>query len=269
MINFVVYSHSSYSDILQIQTDYITKDSDVILLIDKNDIISDSVYGKYKKVIFYDSNDTYPVRLLKSISQINSDYILLIHDIDILIKYDENILTSFQQFLIENNFDRVDLKYTDKINYNSKIINVDLSQKVSEWKIINKSEIGDNIVLVEQNDINNYIYNVNPSIWKKNSLIKILEKFPYKNYRTIEEIDVQQFAKDFKVFKMFSNEKLNCGYFQCLPLFVFLHISHNGKLLSLNDNFKTIYGQSYSNVSQEYIKIVENYNLKKSKKWIN
>ena len=164
---------------------------------------------------------------------------------------------------MDNNFDRVDLKYTDKINYNSQIVNI------SDWQNINKNEIGDNLVLVEQNDINNYIYNVNPSIWKKNTLIKILENFPHKNYRTIEEIDVQNFAKNFKVFKMYSNKKIDCGYFQCLPIFVFLHISHSGKLLPLNDDFKTIYGQSYNHISQEYIEIINKYKLKNSNKWTN
>ena len=108
---------------------------------------------------------------------------------------------------------------------------------------------------------------MNPSIWKRESFIDLLSNFKHKNYRTIEDMDVQMYSKKFKIFKMFSNKKLDCGYFQCLESFVFLHISHNGKLLPLNMNFVTVYGQSYSDISNEYIKIVEKYDLINSNKW--
>ena len=81
-------------------------------------------------------------------------------------------------------------------------------------------------------------------------------------------MDVQLFSKQFKIFKLTANTKKLCGYFNCVDGFQFLHISHSGKLLPLNKNFVTTYGQSYIDISDEYIKIVDKYNLTKSNKWI-
>ena len=49
---------------------------------------------------------------------------------------------------------------------------------------------------------------------------------------------------------------------------MFLHISHSGKLLPLTNDFVTVYGQSYADVSEKYIDIVNKYDLKSSTKWI-
>jgi hypothetical protein len=266
MVNFVVYSHSSYVEVLEIQSDYVSKNTRATLVIDKNDLDLNHIYEKFDKVIFYDSIDTYPVRLSKSISQIDSEYILLIHDIDILLNYNVQILESLQQFLIDNDFDRIDLKYTPKktegLNY-IVIQNTNDEIKYEKVETINN----ENYCLVGQTDPSNYIYNVNPSIWKRESLIDIMNKFPQKNYRTIEDFEVQNYSKKFKVFKIYSQDYLKCGYFECVDFFVFLHISHTGKLLPFNNSFTTVYGQSYIDIKDEYEKIINKYNLKNSKKW--
>jgi hypothetical protein len=266
MVNFVVYSHSSYVEVLEIQSDYVSKNTRATLLIDKNDLDLNHIYEKFDKVIFYDSIDTYPVRLSKSISQIDSEYILLIHDIDILLNYNVQILESLQQFLIDNYFDRIDLKHTPKktegLNY-IVIQNTGDEIKYEKVETINN----ENYCLVGQKDPSNYIYNVNPSIWKRESLIDIMNKFPQKNYRTIEDFEVQNYCKKFNIFKIYSQNNLKCGYFECVDFFVFLHISHTGKLLPFNNSFTTVYGQSYVDIKDEYEKIINKYNLKNSKKW--
>lgn len=266
MVNFIVYSHSSYIEILEIQADYISKNTSATLIIDKNDLDLNRIYEKFDKVIFYDSSDTYPVRLSKSLSQINSEYILLIHDIDILLNYNIEILKSLQKFLIDNSFDRIDLKYTPKkgdgLNYRI-IQNINDEIKYEKIETINH----ENYYLIGQEDPTNYIYNVNPSIWKRESLIDIMNKFPQKNYRTIEDFEVQTYSKKFNVFKIYSQNNLKCGYFECVDFFVFLHISHTGRLLPFNNSYTTVYGQSYIDIKDEYEKIINKYNLKNSKKW--
>jgi hypothetical protein len=254
--------------VLKIQSNYINKELKATLLIDKNDLSIDYLYDNFEKVIFYDSSDTYPVRISKSLSQIDSDYVLLLHDIDILLKYDLGVLEFLQTFLINNQYDRIDLKYTPKIN--GELI-YEIIRNGENNVIIEKTDLVEDgeYYLISQNDETNYIYNVNPSIWKKNVIIDIMEKFPHKNYRTIEDPDVQVYCKKFNIFKIYSKNQLLCGYFECVDFFVFLHISHSGKLLPLNNSFTTVYGQSYNDVKDDYIKIVNEHNLKQSTKWIH
>lgn len=269
MINYIVYGNTDYLDVLQIQTDYMVRRGHLTLFLNSNTLELTDLYSKYDKIIYYDGNDQYAKRLLTCFESIEDDYFLFIHDIDVLLDVDIKTIERFYSFLAVNNFDRIDLKYTDKINSNALMIKTDDNLDVTEWLAVFENEITDGIYLIKQDDPKDYIYNVNPSIWKKDSFVKLLSSFKDKNYRTIEEMDVQNFAKQFKVFKMHSKIKIDCGYFQCLDIFKFLHISHSGKLLPLNSSFTTVYGQPYKDVSNEYIKIVDKYNLKKSKKWIN
>ena len=99
-------------------------------------------------------------------------------------------------------------------------------------------------------------------------VLGLLNTFPNKTYRNIEGTDVQRYISNLLVYKLFTNKPVNCGYFQCLGIFKYLHISHSGKLLLLNDKYETEYGQSYSDISDEYVSIVTKYNLKFSNKWV-
>lgn len=250
-MNFIIYSNSSYLDVLQIQTDYITKNNnDVILFIDNNNLDLSEIYNKYKEVIFYNENDTYATRVLSCLKQIKYDYFVFIHDIDILLDYNKNVLFDLYNTAKEYNYDRIDLKYSNKL----------LDNKIR----FNNS----GLYIIPQTNPSDYIYNVNPSIWKKNSFIEILENFKHKTYRTIEDMDVQNFCVKYKIFKLYSETFLKCGYFECVDIFKFLHISHNGKLLPLNKTYTTVYGQPYTDIKDEYLDIVDKYNLTYSPKWI-
>ena len=55
-INYIVYGHTSYLDVLEIQTDYICSHGDVILFINSNDLGLDYLYDKYTRVIFYNDS---------------------------------------------------------------------------------------------------------------------------------------------------------------------------------------------------------------------
>lgn len=267
MINYIVYGNTDYLDVLEIQTDYIIGCGNVTLFLNNNDLDLEILTSKYDKVIYYDNGDTYSKRLLSCIQQIDEDYFLLLHDIDILLNVDNIMIKKFYDFLRVNNFDRIDLKHSDN-KISNLIVEYNSNKKPIEWGIKLSEELTDDVYLIKQDNPYDFIYNVNPSIWKRDSLIKLLSNFTHKNYRTIEEMDVQLFSKQFKIFKLTSNSKKLCGYFNCVDGFQFLHISHSGKLLPLNENFVTTYGQSYVDVSDEYVKIVNKYNLTKSNKWI-
>ena len=258
MTNFCVYSHTDYIDILRIQTDYVFKASFptvesllppgvrgyMTLFINKCDYDEHAdIFLHYDRVVFYDDTKPYASRLLECLNQITDKYILLIHDIDILLNIDYNTVNQFYRFLEDNSYDRVDLKYTNNF----------WSPLVVEWP-------DHDIRLVKNDNIGDYIYNVNPSIWNRESFIKMLNIFPDKTYRDIECHDVQVFCqKNFNTFRLNSSNLVRCGYFACVPQFQFLHISHGGKLLPLNSSFITHDGQSYADIKDIYIDILQKY----------
>jgi len=267
MINYIVYGNTDYLDVLEIQTDYMCGRGNVTLFLNRNNLNLENLTSKFNRVIYYNNEDTYAKRLLTCILQMKDDYFLLLHDIDILLNVNDEMIKNFYDFLRVNNFDRVDLKHSDN-KISNLIIEYNPNKPAIEWDTKISEELTDGIYLIKQENPNDFIYNVNPSIWKRSSFIKLLNNFTHKNYRTIEEMDVQLFAKQFNIFKLFSNTKKLCGYFNCIDGFQFLHISHSGKFLPLNENFVTTYGQPYTDISDEYTKIVNKYNLTKSNKWI-
>jgi hypothetical protein len=270
MINYIVYGNTDYLDVLKIQTDYIFGDKHLTLFINTNNKDLEKLYEKYDRVIFYDDTQSYPDRISSCLKKVDYEYFVFTHDIDILLSVNKKTINKLHNFLKYHNFDRIDLKYCDKFDNNSLIIEYSDDKNVDNWdRGVNHKNIGDGLFLIKQDDVNNYIYNVNPSIWKRETMITIFDKFKEKNYRTIEELDVQIFSKKYVIFKLFSKNYLNCGYFKCLDLYKFLHITHNGKFLPLNENYTTVYGQSYYDIKDEYLEIVNKYNLKNTTKWIN
>jgi hypothetical protein len=57
-----------------------------------------------------------------------------------------------------------------------------------------------------------------------------------KPYRAIEDTEMQLYCQRFNIFKMWSQTKVHAGYFHTTPLFVFLHLTHGGKLPPQDSN---------------------------------
>jgi hypothetical protein len=249
-VNFVVYSHSTFLDILQIQTDHIEGKGHLTLLIDHNDKDLSEYYNRYDNVIFYDSNLPYGRKLLSCIEQLEFDYFVLIHDNDILLHYDNTTVLELIAFLRGNDYDRVDFQLA--YDYDSSHELVD----------------DNNLYLIKSDNTDTwnkgYIYNVNPSIWKRDALIDILTRYQDREYRTIEAHEVQVYCLKFNVFKLYAKKRYRCGYFTCLEPFRFLHITHSQKLFSP----QTIPSEDSIDIIEDYYKIVDKYNLRASDKWI-
>lgn len=266
MINYIVYSNSSYLDILQIQTDYIAGKGNVTLFIDDNNKDLDYIYKNYKDVIFYKESEPYAERLFNCLQKYNHEYFLLIHDIDILLGTDDVKLVSILDYMKLNKIDRVDLKHSE-LYASSSIIDI-TKDSFNEWLKIESDKISDGLYMVKQENPSNYIYNVNPSFWLKSTLMDITGKFKNKSYRNIEDSDVQWYSTNFNIYRLYTTDYKKCGYYNCTDVFVFLHISHNGRFLPLNDTTTTVYGQSYEDIKLPYFDMVNKYELKKSDKWI-
>jgi len=244
VINYMIYSHSTFIDILKIQIDYISGNGHLTLCIDKNDLDLEHIYNKFDNVVFYDSNQTYGQKLLSCIKQVDHEYILLMHDIDILYDIDKTKVLELQNFLIENKYDRVDFQLA--YDFDS-----------THYDTINDDDLY--LIKSSNTDTRNkgYIYNVNPSIWKRETLETILDKFSHLDYRTIEQDSVQEFSSQFNIFKLYSKVRYNCGYFTCLAPFKYLHITHSRVLFNPN----TLPTEDSKDVIDEYNKIIKKYNL--------
>lgn len=237
MINYIVYSHSEFHDILKIQTDYLSDISNKILLIDKNDSDLTHIYSKYKDVIYYDDSLPYASRLL-SLKELDLEYILFIHDIDIVIKRNDDFINRLPSIMDNNKIDRIDLQWHNQ-NHNIH------TERIS---------ISNDCLLIKQENINKYIYNVNPSIWRISVFMDIMDKFRNESYRTIEVV-TQSYCSQFRIFKLWNDTYVNCGWFPCLPFFQFMHITHGGKLLPFNNSINNL---NYD-IHIEYEKIRDNY----------
>jgi hypothetical protein len=220
------------------------------LMIDRNDRDLDDIYEKYKRVVYYDDSEEYSSRVLTGLKQIEDDYILFIHDNDILLETKDDVVEELYAMARENRWDRVDLKHTPCPNFGGDIV------------------FRDGLRLVLQTDPNNYIYNVNPSIWKRESFVELFTNHPNRSYRDVEGHDVQNFCLlRYRVWKMDGPHNLRHGYYNSHPFFRYLHITHGGRFLRMNLENMTPYGQSYVDVVEEYQEIVDKYKLKESTKW--
>ena len=237
MIPYIVYSHSEFLDALLTQTYYLKSYDNKILLINKSDEDLTDLYSNYKQVVFYDDKLPYASRLL-SLSELNLDYALFIHDIDVVINRDDSIIEHLLEKMMELGMDRVDLQYQNirrTHNTTGELIDIELKptgnttlQMPFWWETSEDLRF----YLTKQDDVNHYIYNVNPSIWKISTFMEVMSEFKNETYRSIEGPSTQEFCKRYRIYKLYGPHIL-CGGMGCLPFFQFIHITHGGKLLPL------------------------------------
>jgi len=247
-LRYVTYSHSDYLDVLQIHADHIKKEKKKTLLINKCEV-PETISCLYDQIIFYDDALPYASRLYTGVADIEEDFFILMHDNDILLSKSDKLhmlATVFQH----RKMDRLDLKHTPLRNV-SDFININYEYElVRQHYFKNHPKMG-----------TNYVYNVNPSIWKKQALLETMKEFHNLGYREIEQEAVQKFCSKKNFYEIHCpNQKIrHAGHFLCSDIFVFLHITHGGKFLPKDGT--NVYGQSYRDVANEYKAIINRYNL--------
>ena len=253
MIHYVVYTHTDFLDICKIQTEYLSGVSKS-LLINKNNLEIEDIYSKYENIIFYDDSLPYASRLceldkLKDMFK----YILLTHDIDIVLKKDDTTLDKVISLMDEHDMTRVDLQIDWENNWIDNRININTGEVNGEMK--------DNDIFLTLNRKGYYQYNVNASIWNLNDFLSVIIQFKELTYRSIESSSELQakLRDEYRVYKLYTNEnnRRGCGYFVLLDFYQYLHITHGGHLIPLD---KTGQHNSLSDFAhEEYKKIVDNF----------
>jgi len=105
----VIYSYSEYNDVLDIATKFLKSYKNKILLID-NKFKNTEYENEYINIINYDGTKPYGTRLL-NLKNITDEVILFMHETDVLIKYDFNILNNLKQYIIDNKIDKIELQH--------------------------------------------------------------------------------------------------------------------------------------------------------------
>lgn len=248
-LKYVLYTHSEYFDILKINLEF-SKNLDKILFINKNHNISLDLISDFEKIIYYDDSLPYAERIFTCLNQIENEFILFSHDIDIPLSFDVEKLNGLIEFMNKNDIDRVDLQ-----------------QDVPSFTDVNKQQSKknlkyDELILIKNENPNTYIYNVNPSIWKKTSFIEIMNIYKKESYRSIELSSIQTFCTQYNIFKCHHNNSVRLGWFFVTPIFKYLHITHNGHLLPENQKSNTL----DNDTNMIYQKIIDEFNLKNQKR---
>jgi len=234
----VIKTHSDYSYLWPIIDDYIENIKlKKILFYDK----SENLPKNFDQYIEYDQQKTYMQRLTHLTDIVKEDYILLIHDVDIIINLDENLLEKYFVFMKEK-----------KVGY--------LKLHLSVSKDILKK--GDLVLANLKNKcIANHVipYDVTPAIWVKKTLNMISKKFPNLSYRDAENtLEFQNFfINNISCYSL--DKKSNLKIIYCRNLcfskeFNFLHITTKGKF--------TYPEEVYMDNKKEFLKIREKYKLK-------
>lgn len=202
MFSILIYTHSDYFDILPIQLEYFEKlEANVYLL-------SNEAYSCPYKTILYDSAKPYASRLITGIEQINDDYIIVTHENDILIRFNEDFIKDIIR-VMQDEIDSVEVKHDPR---GSGAIPVN-----AETSILKKTE---------------YFYNVQPTIWKRERLLQMLRTFPERVYRTIEHDDVQKYmAENYRTYTLSCKNPIQSIWHKLPPEYCYLHLTSRLMLL--------------------------------------
>ena len=264
----VTYSHSDYTDILQIHADYISHKKNKTLIIDTDDI-PHSIKDVYDRIIYYDDTLPYASRILNSVKQIDDERFLLMHDTDILLRVDSDKMEQLLHLCTKHGMDRLDLQVgLDPSLFIDRLVNGVFYTAESIKKKTAYVTVDDECKLIKQVYFRNhplmgssYLYNVNPSIWNKQSLLRIMEQFSHLDYRSIERDVVQKFCDDLSIYKIGIDNFISCGHFDCADFFTFFHITCQGKLVPFDNDHRDKYGCSYESVAPQYQQIINKYKL--------
>ena len=236
-LTLVIKTHSDYSYLWPIIDDYIENIKLKKLLFHNK---TENLPKNFDQYIEYDDKKIYMERLNHLTDSVKEDYILLIHDIDIIINLDENLLERYFLFMKEEKVDCLNLH----ISVGKEILEKE-DLVICNLKFPNKSNHASP-------------YDVSPSVWKKVSLKKMTENFSYLSYRDGEnDKNLQNFIREhISYFCIDKKSNININYCRNLCFskeFNFLHITTQGKF--------TYPVSVYMDNEKKFLEIKEKYNL--------
>ena len=231
-----IYTHSDYFDILQIQLDYFQrnlKDSPVKIYVFSNKVYDSCIY----ETLLYDDSLPYASRLLQCLEKIQCEYMLIIHDNDILLKYNQEIIDSCVFVMKEYTIDSLELK---QFQYKTPLCELII---LTETLFLNRKTQG-------------FIYSVQPTIWKTSRFKQVLSQFPDKTYRNIECDEVNSYIlENCKVYNLADSLYIQSIFYQVSEFFVFIHITFRNCLIlcDKDNNLHETIQTEHENIYNTYL----------------
>jgi hypothetical protein len=241
-LTLISYSHSEYSDIWPLVIDgmrCIPKTLHTVFTCNNNNKDMTKIKEVYNMVLFYDDSLTYPQKLLYILSQITTPYVLLIHDIDICVNFDQSKIDDLMNSITENKIDRC---MFGMIQRQHKFI------KVNDMLLTDASKPNISRCFFTP-------YDVGVSIWNVKCLQECMYLFNNVSYRDIEYSGIQKYLETKSVWAFTPTD-------YCKPVFqigrpysnyfTFIHILIRGKWLDTN---------VYMDLKSEFNRLIDTYNI--------
>jgi hypothetical protein len=170
MITYVCYTHSDYSDIWPLVFGQIANLVKLPKIVYSNEIKN----HPFDRALIYDDTKTYPQKLVDLCNEVNSKYIVLVHDNDLVM--------NFNNELCQDYVEEMELKQIDRLMFG----------------ILKRRENNERFVKAEKNMTSHFLtpYDVGPSIWKKDALLKAMSTELNTSYRQIEFGNIQNWVEE-------------------------------------------------------------------------
>jgi hypothetical protein len=240
-MSLIIFSHSDYSFLWPIIEESLEKIENIVKLnpifvSNKTDLIKPSGFTKY---IEYNDTLCYAERWTKEILPfIEREYILIVHDVQIIVNCDSNFIKNIIKIMEENNIDRCSMNVFNGLDI---IENKDV-------KLCNLNTARGNTFTP---------YDVCPTIWKTSSFKTIFETFSNETYRSSELNEtLQNFCRE--KLKCYGLQKTNQKIYYCLgrPFLEYFKI-----LFITIQNEITFPPEVYMDVKDEFLYFFEKYKL--------
>jgi len=211
-ITYLLYTHTEYDDIFQIHIKKLVEffpSINYAICIDNTKHFYEKYASMYRpiQVYQYDTNAPYAERLRSVISQINTPYLILGHEKNVLTgQVDDNIIINLINIMRQANIDQLRLMVSG------------IPRPVFDNNIIQKIEEG-------------YFMSITPAIWKVESLLNIVNKYSNLSYKEFELEAVQNETKKLNNYyistlrdSLFLKEGTSLSY-----IFPVIHLTFRGK----------------------------------------
>ena len=209
----VTYTHTDYKDIWPLTWDGAEKLESIPCEKYVACNTAADVPQMYNGVLIYDDSFPYPHRVAQILEQIDSEYVLFIHDIDVIIHWDLQKFVDLFRIIQKHQLDRLFLGMLNRIE-----------------PCIEESEFS--LTPARSSPIYVTPYDVGPSVWKRSSFLALMKKYQTKSYREIEFCEIQKDCLELKCYgialtkfydPMFQLARPVCSHFQ------YVHILASGR----------------------------------------
>ena len=232
----LIKTNSSYSYLWPVIKDLCKGIENLIILVDEG---CDFDFGSNSEKIYYNSNLNYTRRLSSVLERIESEYIFLLHDVDLILNLNQDKFNSYLSLVEENSIDRLSFGV-----YNGN-------------DILNGNNLSVCRLYPGMSDSFFTPFDYSPSIYRKDKLVELYLKFPEETYGGLElNPEVQNHVNlNMKCYGIKYSNRISTVYHRGFVFTEdanFIHITVKGKLLPF---------QYYYDLEEKLVEILNKYSL--------